>query len=228
MRHAGDAGGAERHRIGLAECDQLLDGLGRKLRVHVRHDRRAAQQTDRIEILQRVVRQRVVQRRIGCEIAHRHEQRVAVRRGLRGGGGADHGGGAGPRLDDDLLAPVIEHLLCDDPSQDVGRSARRERHDDLDRPVRIFVGRLGRGRARSKRCGDERGKHGTNGPASRAKSMFHDPPPVACAARCCRVFCQFTACGGAGTPGRGAIGCVCGEGIWMARQSEQNCEHLHS
>ena len=102
-----------------------------------------------------------MQRRIGREVAHRHQQRVAVRRGLRGGGGADHGGGAGPRLDDDLLAPVLEHLLRDDARQDVGRSARRERHDDLDRPVGIFVGGLRERRPGSKAGGEQHGeRHG--------------------------------------------------------------------
>ena len=85
-----------------------------------------------------------LQRRIGGVIAHHDDQGVAVGLGLRGHLRADHGGGAGAGFDDDRLAPALGHLLPEHARQDIGRSAGRERHDDLDRLFGILVGgRLG-------------------------------------------------------------------------------------
>ncbi len=89
------------------------------------------------EILERIV----VHGRAGRRI---HHQRACPWRPSSvwpSGGGlgdelrADAGAGAGPVLDHDALVPELTELLADDAHVDVGRSAGRERHGDLDRPV---------------------------------------------------------------------------------------------
>src|SRR5262249_59602267 len=59
--------------------------------------------------------------------------------------GCDHLGAmasAGPDMifDDDTLADLRGQRLRDQPRRNVGRSARRERHDDLDEAIRIMIG----------------------------------------------------------------------------------------
>ena len=64
---------------------------------------------------------------------HPRQQRQAVGRRFRHDLRADRGVGAGAVLDHDRLAPVLAHALADEARDDVGRPARRERHDDADR-----------------------------------------------------------------------------------------------
>ena len=64
---------------------------------------------------------------------------VAVARRARDLRHADVAAGAGDVLDVELLAELLRQLLRDQPSGDVGHAARRERHDDLDRLVRILL-----------------------------------------------------------------------------------------
>src|SRR5262249_16804010 len=53
---------------------------------------------------------------------------------------AEAAAGAALVLDDDALAEDCAEPVRDDAHQAVGQSARRERHDDLDRPVGVGVG----------------------------------------------------------------------------------------
>ena len=154
--------------------------FGGNFGIDVRHQRRLAEQADRLEVLDRVVRQRGLQRRVGREVAYRDEQGVAVGRGLCSGGGSDHGGGARPRLHDHLLAPVLQHLLAEHAGEDVGRAARRERHDDFDRPLRIFVGGLRDGLG----GGERRDGGQTYGAQSARNSHSHDALPWPCGPVC--------------------------------------------
>ena len=139
--------------LGLGERDQLLDVRHRHLvgdREHVR-DRR--HQDDRVELLHRIG-QRAVQQRIEHEgLVGGERQRVAVGRALGAGDRADQRVAAGAVLDDDALAPFLGELLAEQPHQHVGRAARGERHDDVDRHGRI-VEREGRSRQdRAERSG---------------------------------------------------------------------------
>src|SRR5262249_3592287 len=45
---------------------------------------------------------------------------------------------AGAVLDHHRLAPVLAHPLSDQACDDIGRPARRKRHDDADRPIGII------------------------------------------------------------------------------------------
>ena len=69
-----------------------------------------------------------------------HSERVAVRLRALGAGDADGAGGAGDVLDDDGLAEPHADRLRHDPAQHVGRSAGRQRHDEVDRTRRVIFG----------------------------------------------------------------------------------------
>jgi hypothetical protein len=79
---------------------------------------------------------------------------VAVGCGMGDSLGADDGRRPGAVLDDDGLAECLAHGAADDAREIVGAAARRIRHHDPDRPVR--VGRLGEAAV----CADERERRG--------------------------------------------------------------------
>ena len=74
--------------------------------------------------------------------AHRDQQRVAVGRRGRDRLRADHVGGTGPVLHEDGHAPAFVHALGEQAPERIDRAARRERHDDPNRLLGIFVDRL--------------------------------------------------------------------------------------
>jgi hypothetical protein len=65
---------------------------------------------------------------------------------------ADHRVAAGPVVDDHRLAPILVHPLRQEPRGDIGRPARRERHDDVDRATGIIFRRILRGRGCERPC----------------------------------------------------------------------------
>jgi hypothetical protein len=67
------------------------------------------------------------------------ENRIAVRRGFRGVGGAVIAAGAGPVLDNDRLAHRLRHVLEHDAADDVAGAAAGKRDDRGDRPGRIVL-----------------------------------------------------------------------------------------
>jgi hypothetical protein len=75
----------------------------------------------------------------GARIAE--QQRMAVRLRLGGRPCPDGAAGARPILDHDALPQHDRETLPDEPCHDVGRPARRERHDDPDRLYRIGLRR---------------------------------------------------------------------------------------
>jgi hypothetical protein len=82
-------------------------------------------QRDRRKILERIVGELAVEERIHDERAvDRHQQRVAIGRGLGDGLGADDGVGARPVVDDDLLAQIFAHLLAHEAAEEIGGAAR--------------------------------------------------------------------------------------------------------
>ena len=109
-------------------------------------ERRDGDARDRLEVARNVVRHFLVQARVDHVIDAEHDQRVAIRRRFRDGAGADVAAGAALVLDDDTLAPHLGEPLPEHAGDDVGRSARGERHDDLDRLVRIALRDGGRRR----------------------------------------------------------------------------------
>jgi hypothetical protein len=65
------------------------------------------------------------------------EERVAIGRRPHHELGAEIGAGAGPILDDELLAGTLGQPLADQPSGDVGRASRGKGHDHPHRLHRI-------------------------------------------------------------------------------------------
>jgi hypothetical protein len=90
---------------------------------HLRHRR---------QILERVVGHARAQAGIDHVRGDHDAERVAVGRGLGHRVGADHGARAGFVLDDHRLAPHLLHLGGDQPADDIGRAAGRERDDQTD------------------------------------------------------------------------------------------------
>jgi hypothetical protein len=91
--------------------------------------------------------------------------RVAVGRRARAALGADHAAGAAEVLDQHRLLQHLAELLGDHPAHHVAGAARRERHDQPDRPGRP-VGLRVRGR------GQRRGEGG-QGERVRQSSAVH-------------------------------------------------------
>ena len=77
-----------------------------------------------------------------CTLMVLNRKRVAVRRRARDDRGADIARRAGAIFDHDRLAERLLQMAADDARQDVGRAARRERHDERDVARGIGLGRL--------------------------------------------------------------------------------------
>jgi hypothetical protein len=108
--------------------------------MHAEQRRRHADLRDRREIAHRVVRHVAVQPRIdGVGGYRRHQQRVAVGRGLGDLIGADVAARAHAVLHHELLPQEVSHLGAHDARDDVGRTAGGERYDDANRLGRIVV-----------------------------------------------------------------------------------------
>ena len=87
---------------------------------------------------------------VGCD-----QNGVAIRRALGRRLDADVAVGTGLVLDIDLLAEGARQVLADQPRRDIGRAARRKRHDEPDRLRWIRLG-VGAGERGSGRKGRER------------------------------------------------------------------------
>ena len=130
------AGGVGDRRLGLARIvDEFLEGFDRHLRIDRQHELVGSDARDRQQVLERIKTQPRVDMRIDGDAAVRaKEQRIAVGRGLGGLGGGDVAVGAGAVLDHHRPAAGFLQILCDQPRRRVGRAARRDRHQQLDRP----------------------------------------------------------------------------------------------
>ena len=99
-----------------------------------------ADKGDRLEVPGQIVGDGFHHIRQQRDHRRRMQQRIAVRIGLRGVGDADVAAGAGLVLDDEsAVQRALQHVGFI-AGQKVVRCARRERHDDGHRPVRIIVG----------------------------------------------------------------------------------------
>ena len=133
----------------LRQRDQFGDRLRRHRGMH-QHDIAARRdQSDRREILARVVADVGIERRIDRQRARGDQQRVAVGRGLGDLARRDGAAGAAAVLDHDGLAEARAHPLGDDARDHVVAAAGRVGHDQRDR-----VGRIIR-RAGCRRCPPE-------------------------------------------------------------------------
>ncbi len=65
------------------------------------------------------------------------QQRVAVRLRVRDELSADAAASAAAIFHDNRLVQLLRHLVADQAADDVGITPGRERHDHVDRPVRI-------------------------------------------------------------------------------------------
>ena len=108
--------------------------------------------------------------------ACRRQQRVAVRIGPHQLVDRDRAAGAGLGLDQHRLAGLLADLLPDDARDHIDAAARRERHEQPDRPAGKF--RLGErgGRDRRSQDGEQRGQQ-------RLQASASNPPNVSLAPR---------------------------------------------
>ena len=141
MRLRGRAGGPviELARLGLGQRDEFRQRARRHLGVDRKQQRVLDQDGDRLEIALEVEAELRVERRIDRERGRHDQQRVAVRRRLGDGVGADHRARARAVLDDDRLAERFLEVWLQQPRHDVLRRAGLRGHDDADRPARIVV-----------------------------------------------------------------------------------------
>ena len=121
----------------LRQRDQFGDRTRRHRRMH-QHDIAArCDQSDRREILARVVADIGIERRVDRERARGDQERVAVGLGLGDLARRDGAAGAAAVLDHDGLAEARAHPLGDDARDHVVAAAGRVGHDQRDRTGRI-------------------------------------------------------------------------------------------
>ena len=126
-------GPVEPARRRLGDGDHVVDGLRLHRRMHdqqVGHQRR---QEHRLEVLDRVVGQARIERRVHREGGGVVEDGVAVALRFRRHRRADGAAGAAAVVDDELLAECSLSSGEQDAAHGVGAAARRIGHDHLDR-----------------------------------------------------------------------------------------------
>jgi hypothetical protein len=141
--------------------DQLLEILHRHALVQDQHLLRERDVGDRLEILQRIVGQVLVERRIDRDRAARQQaDGGAIGRRRLAGIGRDDGVGAGPALDHEAMRVALLERLAERAHHYVDGAAGRERDQHPDRARRIA--RLGKARAgNAQACTDrQRGESG--------------------------------------------------------------------
>jgi hypothetical protein len=142
------------------------EALDRRVRVGHEDQRRVADLADRGEVLERVERQPGEHMRVDHHRAVEGQREgVAVRGGVLDEGHADVAGCARLVVHDDLLAEAAAEELGDHPRTGVRHAARREGHDQPDRPRRPGILRGGRQRGQAQRG---RGQRARGEPAAAA------------------------------------------------------------
>jgi hypothetical protein len=112
-----------------------------------KNHRGGADEADRREILDWIVMHPLLDRR-NDGVRHIGEQEgVAVRRGLGSELSAEAAAGAGPIVEDDLLAERFRHPLTDEASEHIRAASSRIGHDERD-------GMIGIGLSRSRRASE--------------------------------------------------------------------------
>jgi len=119
----------QRTRFGLRELQQFAEIARRQIAARHQHEVGRADRRDRREVAQQLKRLVRNQRLVDGVCVRHQQQRVAVGRALRDGVGADDRAGSGPVVDHERLAPAFLQLGREEARIDIGRAARRERHD---------------------------------------------------------------------------------------------------
>ena len=136
-------------RLAPAELDELLQRAHRHAGIDAENRRLVGVLPDRHHVLHGI-EGRLVHDRVDGVAAGDAEEGVTVGRRLDRGFGAEISAGARPVVDQHGLAEARRHLLGDEPRGEVGPAARRERHDELDRPRRPGLRRDAAGK--TERC----------------------------------------------------------------------------
>ena len=140
-RQVGDRAGAGRREadlagIGAGVGDELLQRVHADRRVNGQHLGDAHHQREQGEVLLPVERHLAGHERHDGERGRPVDaDRVAVGRALGDRVDPGHAAGAGAVLDHDLLAELGAHAVAQVTPEQIGGTAGRERHDELDRPV---------------------------------------------------------------------------------------------
>src|ERR1041384_335365 len=122
-----DARRAEVEAVGalLCDLDQIRHRLGAERRWRDNDNGARCDLTDRGEVLQRIVRQLLVNGCTRCKPCGRKKKRVTVWRRLRNGVCAQGGAGTRSVFNNDRLTPAFGQLRRNLPRIDVGRAASR-------------------------------------------------------------------------------------------------------
>ncbi len=124
----------------LCPLHEIGDGPDGQRRVDDQNERDSPQEGDQGKILGRVVGQVLSYGGAdGERAAARRDQGIAVWRGLRPGGGAEHRAGARAIIDDDVPAEAFAEAGRDRAAQRIDRAAGGPWRDQGDLPGRIFL-----------------------------------------------------------------------------------------
>ncbi len=174
MGVAADAERAEIELVGmrLGIGDQLLEVVDRHALVEDEHLVRKRKVGDRLEILDRIVAQVLVERRVDRDAAAREQaDRVAVRQCRLASIGGDDGVGTGAAFHDEAVAVALLERLAERAHHHVDSATRSERDDDVNR--RRGISGLGEPRA----CGKSHTARNQGG--AQQPSRRHGVPPAA-------------------------------------------------
>ena len=161
MRRGADAGRGiiELAGIGFAVGDEVGVGFEAKLRRNDQDLRRRTDTRDRHQILEDVVGQRLLQRRIDDDRRiHQHDV-VAVGVGMSDEVDADNAARARAIIGDDRLAEILAHLLRELAAGEIDDAARSIGDDQVDRPRRKIVGTCRRAESMRQQTKRQRTKH---------------------------------------------------------------------
>src|SRR5215831_12251146 len=177
-------GGVEQGRPRAArQCDEGAEIRDRgERRIGRQNELVGHQARHRQQVLERVDRHLGVEVRIDCEQRTRpQQQRIAVRRCMRGEVAGEIAVRARPVLHHDRLAEARAQRLTQRAGDEVGRAARRERHQQADRP---------RGIGLRRRSAREHREHSREHEADQAR---HDDPhdAVVPGGRIAPSFCRM-------------------------------------
>jgi len=139
----------ERAGRGFGARDQIRNRADAGIRAHEQHVWRVDQFADRRKVLQRIVRQVLVDRRIDGNGGRGEQQRVAVRLCTRCDGHAGIAAPAAPVVHDHRLTERFLQTDRNDAGNDVGRTSGRKRYDERDDP--FWIGGMGE-RATKRQC----------------------------------------------------------------------------
>ena len=185
-------------RIGFGVGDKFLEVVGGKIFADHEQFGIFGGQSNRLEILLRIVAQIGIERRrqrIGAEVTG--QDRVAVGGGAGGAKRANGAAGAADILHHEFLAEMTREDVSDNPPGDIGGPAGRERNDDRDRSRGIILGL----------CAIQSRQHQKN--SRRHQMLCHLSPPQLHYCSCSRDHRPVSPAGKLGWRRRRHEGAVC-------------------